>query len=290
MTPDELLQVTYNLALACTLWATAIGIGLRTSVREMIGSISQVRLMTQGLLLNLLIIPVIVWLSTRVLPLEPSLAIGLVLLAASAGGPYGLVAAQLARGDAVFAIALISILQVSRVVTIPLWLGLVMPFGLADVLQVIAVLFLYILLPLAIGLTLHRMFPQRSSRWEQIARVIATLFLIILIVSAILLYRVQLLELLMSWTMVLFLGLQLASLALGYLFGRPTEEGKRTLAVTAVVRSSATALLVATQIYGGQPLVAATVIVYGVTTLLVSTLAAIVFTQRHLSLKSLARA
>lgn len=281
MNSDQLLQFLYNGSLICTLWATGIAVGLSSSVREMIRSVTQLRLMAQGLFLNLFVLPVLVWGLTRIVPMEPGIAVGLVLLIASAGGPYGLVATQLAGGDAVLALALIAILQVTRVFTIPLWVGLALPFGLNDALQVLLVLALYILLPVAIGLALQRLFPRPNPGAVRVARGAAMVFLAILLVSAILLYREVLAALLISWATALFLLIQLASLGLGYLFGRPSESGKKTIALTAVVRSSATALLIATQVYGGQPLVVATVILYGVIALVVATLAAAFMARRQ---------
>jgi len=280
LSAEQLYQIIYNLSLACALWATAIAVGLGISAFEMLRSVAQFRLMTRGLLLNLLIIPGVVWLLTRLLPVEPAVALGLVLLAASAGGPYGLVATQIAKGDVVFALALISVLQASRVVTIPLWIGIVMPFGWAEARQVLSVLFLYMLLPLAIGLALRRVRHKRSVTWERAANVFARVALIFVIASAILLYREQLAALVASWAMALILFIQLASLALGYLLPSPAAQGQRTLALTAVVRSSATVLLIATQVYGAQPLVAATVIGYGVMALVVSTLAAMILARK----------
>lgn len=288
MSPEQLLQITYNFSLACTLWATAIGVGLRISFFEMLRSMTQARLMTQGMVLNLLIIPGIVWLLTRILPVEPALALGLVLLAASAGGPYGLVATQIAKGDVVFAVALISVLQVSRVFTIPLSLGLVAPFGLAEIVQVLGVLFAYLVLPFAIGLALHHILKQRRPAWERATDAVIRVGLIFVIASAVLLYRKQLAALVASWAMALILVIQLASLALGYLLARPAEQGQKTLALTVIMRSSTTALLIATQVYGAQPLVAATVTVYGVTSLVISTLAAIAMARKRTTLELVA--
>jgi len=107
-------------------------------------------LMVKALLLNLIIIPLSIWILTRILPVDQSVAIGLLLLAAAAGGPFGLTAAQLAGGDVAFALALIAVLQVTRIVAIPFWLGVFQPEGLSDVVQSIVSLALYILLPLVV--------------------------------------------------------------------------------------------------------------------------------------------
>lgn len=275
MNPDQLFQIIYNVSLVVVLWATALGLGLYVSVGELLHSVSQTRLMIQGLVLNIVLIPLIVWGLTRVVPMEPGIAIGLVLLGASAGGPFGLVSSRLADGNAVFALALVSILQLTRVIAIPFWLGVVLPFGSADLIQVLVVLFVYIILPVILGMGLKRILAERSDPWERVASRVMVISLAILVISAVLLYQETLAALILSSTTVLILVIQLVSIGLGYLVGGPLPIGRRTLAASGLVRSSATALLFATQVYGAMPLVAPTVILYGVLQIIVSSLAAI---------------
>lgn len=139
----------------------------------------------------------------------------------------------------------------------------------------IVLLLVYIFLPLVIGLALQRFLKERSVIWGRVSLQLMRVLLGILVVSAVLLYRETLAALVLSATTVLILVLQFLSLGLGYLLGGPLGAGRRALAVTAVVRSSATALLIAAQVYAAQPLVASTVILYGVLALVVSSLAAI---------------
>ncbi len=230
--------------------------------------------MVKALLLNLVILPLGVWILTQGLSILPGVVIGLLLLAAAAGGPFGLTATQLAGGDVAFALALIALLQVARIVTIPFWLGVFLPFELAEVFQIIAALVLYILLPLAAGMVLRRFLRERSVRWSLITQRAGNALTVVVIVSAILLYREELATLVVSPTMLLILGLQFLSGGLGYVLGGPETASRRAVAVTAIVRSSAVALLLANQVYAEQPLVAATVATYGVTALGVAALAA----------------
>jgi len=275
VTPEQILQFTYNLSLAVVLWATAMAIGLQLTVGQIAGSFARTRLMIKALLLNLAVIPLGIWLLTWILSVEPGVAIGLLLLAAAAGGPFGLTATQLARGETAFALALVSVLQVTRVVAIPFWLGVFSPFEPAEVLQLIATLVLYILLPLAVGLMLRTFWRDHSASWSRLAQRVGSALIAVVIASAILLYRETLADLIFSGTLLLILGIQLLSLGLGYVFGGPKATGRRTVAVTAIVRSSAVALVVANQMYSELPHVAATVIAYGVMAFVVATLAAL---------------
>jgi predicted Na+-dependent transporter len=82
--------------------------------------------------------------------------------------------------------------------------------------------------------------------------------------------------------MLLILGVQFLSWGLGYVLGGPETAGRRTVAVTAIVRSSAAALLIANQVYSEEPLVAATVVTYSVVALGIAALAAVSMGRLHL--------
>jgi BASS family bile acid:Na+ symporter len=166
-------------------------------------------------------------------------------------------------------------LQITRIVAIPFWLGVFSPFGLTEIFQTIATLVLYILLPLAVGMTLRRFWRDRSVSWSLMIQRAGNALIVVVIVSALLLYHETLAALVVSWIMLLILGIQLLSLGLGYVSGGPEAAGRSAVAVTAVVRSSAVALIIANQVYAAQPFVAETVIAYGVTAFVVATLAAV---------------
>lgn len=258
-----------------------MAIGLRFTVGQLTHSFVQTRLMIKALLLNLVIIPLVVWVLARSLPIPPSVLIGLLLLAAAAGGPFGLTATQLAHGDVAFALALVTVLQLARVVTIPFWLGVFLPFGLAEVVQTVVSLGLYILLPLAVGMVLRRFLRDRSMSWSLMAQRMGSGLIAVVIISAILLYRDTLAALAISWAMLMILIIQFLSLGLGYVVGGPETAGRRTVAVTTIVRSSAAALLIASQMYSDQPLVAATILTYSVVGLCVTVFAALRMGRSH---------
>lgn len=269
------IQFVYNLALATALWATAIRVGLSITPGDLARSVRRGRSLTRALLLNLVVLPVIVWGSTHFLRVDLGVSIGLVLLAAAPGGPYGLTAAHLAGGDTALALLLVSVLQAARIVTIPLWLGVYLSFGPQQFLEVIGVLVLYIFVPLLIGLGLKRFFHRGARRLVVPANRVGNISIVILIASAILLYAEPLRAVIMSQAMLLILSIQALSFGLGYLMGGAQAPEKRTIAVTAIVRSSTAAILIASQLYASLPGTAATVIAYGVSALVTSTLAAL---------------
>lgn len=268
------MQFIYNVSLVVALWAAAIRIGLTTAPAELLSAVRNVRAVTRALLLNLLILPLLVWGLTQFARVDAETALGLLLLAAAPGGPFGLVATQIARGDAILALLLISVLQITRILTIPLWLGVFLSFGPQEFFDVIIVLIVYLFVPLVLGLGLQKFSPARTRGLIKPLNGITTVALVSLFASAILLYAEPLLALIFSWTMLLILTIQAASFGMGYWFGGAKSGERRAVALTALIRSSAAALLIATQVYAGQPQIVATVVAYGVSALVTATLAA----------------
>lgn len=274
MDAAQILLFAYKSSLVAGLWATAIAAGLRFSPGSLNTSLRNSRLLSRALLLNLVILPGLIWILTRSLSIEPGAAIAITILAASAGGPYGLTATLLARGNPAYALALVSILQASRIIAIPFWVGITLPFHVSEILQVIVTLILYILLPFAFGVALERFVRPRKELWAHRATHLANLFTLILIVSMLLLYAGILAEIILSTTMGLILGMQLFGMGVGYWFGGPNEAERRAVAMTTAVRSSSTAIVIAGQVYGAQPQVAATIVAYGTSAIVIVSLTA----------------
>ncbi|MCP9885801.1 bile acid:sodium symporter family protein [Synechococcus sp. ATX 2A4] len=127
-----------------------------------------------GTVCQLVVLPLIGVLVALLVPMQPSIAVGLVVLALCPGGPSSNLLTYLARGDVALSVTLTAVSSIVTVLTIPLFTNLAMqhflgsqaaislPIG-STMLQI----FLITLLPTVIGMVIRRRFPRMARRLEQ---------------------------------------------------------------------------------------------------------------------------
>jgi BASS family bile acid:Na+ symporter len=120
-----------------------------------------------GMLNLALISPLLAFAMATLFDLPPELAVGLVLLGASPGGMMANMLTHLSRGDTALSISMTAISSVGAIVTVPLFLTLASGHfgaegvGDASMLGVVVRVFAITIVPVAIGMTLHRRYPDR---------------------------------------------------------------------------------------------------------------------------------
>jgi BASS family bile acid:Na+ symporter len=123
-------------------------------------------------------------------PMDPALAVGVMILAACPGGITSNLLTHLARGDTALSVSLNAVISAAAVVTLPLIVGLSIRVLMGQdapqisILGTIVGVFLIMLVPIAIGMAVKRWAPDFADRFERVARHISTV-LFILIVAAV---------------------------------------------------------------------------------------------------------
>lgn len=123
---------------------------------------------------QVLLLPLIGALITLLVPMDPEIAVGLLVVAVCPGGPSSNLVTYLAKGDVALSVTLTAVSSVITVFTIPIvtnlalghFLGesaaIALPIG-STMLQI----FLITLLPIAIGMAIRHRFPSTSRRLEK---------------------------------------------------------------------------------------------------------------------------
>jgi bile acid:Na+ symporter, BASS family len=126
-----------------------------------------------GTLCQMLLLPLLGLLITRVVPMQPAIAVGLMVLAVCPGGPSSNLVTYLARGDVALSVTLTALSSILTVFTIPIFTNLALqqfvgksaaialPIG-----QTMLQIFLITLLPIAIGMAIRHRFPSTAKRLE----------------------------------------------------------------------------------------------------------------------------
>lgn len=119
-----------------------------------------------GMLNLALISPLLALTMAELFNLPPELAVGLVLLGASPGGMMANMLTHLSRGDTALSVSMTAISSVGAIVTVPLFLALSSAhfgadnLGEASMLGVVARVFAITIVPVAIGMSLRRRYPE----------------------------------------------------------------------------------------------------------------------------------
>ncbi|MFN5513472.1 MAG: bile acid:sodium symporter family protein [Cyanobacteriota bacterium] len=147
------------------------------------------RAVAVGVLCQIALLPLIGGLVAVAFPLDPALAVGLIVIAVCPGGPSSNLVTYLAKGDVALSVTLTAVSSAITVLTIPILTNLALQYFLgksaAIALPIGATMFqifLITLLPTAIGMTIRRQFPEEARRLEkQMSRLAAGLLALIIL-------------------------------------------------------------------------------------------------------------
>lgn len=187
MNDSALISVGLPIALAIIMF----GLGLSLEVADFRRVARTPRAVLVALGIQVLVLPVIAFGLVVGFDLDPLLAVGVMLLAASPGGTTANLFSHLFRGDVALNITLTAINSVLAAVTIPLVTNLAIGYfdaegelglQLGKVLQVIAI----VLVPVAIGMLVRRTSTTFAARADKPVRIFSILVLVAVAVGALL--------------------------------------------------------------------------------------------------------
>ena len=238
MESNFLTAVFLPLALFVIMLCMGLGLSLADFKRIAVAPKS----VTIGLLAQLVILPLVGFLLASIFPLAPELAVGVMILAASPGGPTSNLVTYLAKGDVALSITLTAISSLITVVTIPLVVNLAtrtfigenislqLPFG-----ETIVQIAVVTLIPVGLGMLIQHYAPQFAAKVEKWVKWLSLFFLALIIFGLLLKERANVLSffLQVGWVT---LTLNVVAMALGYAFAMLAKlEAKSAVAITCEV-------------------------------------------------------
>ena len=142
-----------------------------------------------GTVCQVLLLPLIGTLITLVVPMQPEIAVGLLVLAVCPGGPSSNLFTYLAKGDVALSVTLTAVSSIVTVFTIPLFTNLVLQHFLGESAAIALPIgtttlqiFLITLLPTVIGVAIRNQFPGTARRLErQMSRLAAGLLALVIV-------------------------------------------------------------------------------------------------------------
>ena len=138
--------------------------GLSLKMKQIIAPLKNVKLVILALVANFILVPIVAYLITLILPLDQSLEIGLILLSTAAGAPFLPKLAEVAKGSTAFSVGLMVLLMVVTIIYLPIVLPLLLSGLEVNPWDIAQSLIVMMLIPLAIGLFINARYEETAAK------------------------------------------------------------------------------------------------------------------------------
>lgn len=223
--------------------------GLRAHARDVLAAMRNTSLLLKGLLAVNIIVPLVAVIICSLLPINPIVKIGIVIMAVSPMAPLVQMKMQKGGLDTSAAVGLYIALILSAILFVPATVALLSALYPADASVSIAAVAKLVavttLLPVGIGLAIGSWAPEFARRAAPVALI--TGFIIVGLLAALVLYKQggAILGLFGDGSMLAIIVTVAAGLAAGHLLGRPDPASSSALAMAAATRHPGIAALIA---------------------------------------------
>lgn len=251
MTVSEFFQAVAALSGLLFIVTSMLAMGMSLTMAQILQPLKNVRLVVLALVANFVLVPLLAFVINRVIPLDQSLQIGLVVLGTAAGAPFLPKLVQGAKGDIAFGVALMTLLMVVTIVYMPFVLPLLLPGVEVNPWDIAKSLVVLMLIPLVIGLLFKSHSPDSAAQWQPVMNKISSLAILILLVVGLGINLTAIVDLIGSLgilALLLFVG---GSLGIGMLLGGRDAGVRSVMGLGAAQRNVSAAIVVSVQNFGG---------------------------------------
>jgi len=244
-----------------------------------------------GLFAQFVLLPAFTFALTLLIRPHPSIALGMIMVAACPGGNLSNLMTYLARGNCAVSISMTAVSTAAAIVMTPLNLsiwGSLNP-DTAPILQkvslspmdVFTTVFIILGIPLILGMTLSRMFPNLADRVRKPFKIFALVFFILIVLGALAANFKIFLQVIGLVVLAVFIHNALA-LNIGYWTARlfRLEEGAcRAVSIEVGIQNSALGLILVFNFFGGMGGMAILVAWWGIWHIIAGMITAFIFTR-----------
>ena len=247
-----------------------------------------------GLIAQFVLLPAFTFLLTLLIRPHPSMALGMILVAACPGGNLSNIMTYLARGNCAVSVSMTAVSTAAAVIMTPLNLALwgslnpdtakiLRQVSLSPV-DVFVTIFIILGIPLAAGLIIGKLFPRIAERFRRPFRIFSLIFFIAIVILA----------LAANWNYFLtYVGLVVfavfvhnaLALNIGYWSARLARLGEadcRAVSIEVGIQNSGLGLVLVFDFFGGLGGMAILVAWWGIWHIIAGLTAAFIFSRRAL--------
>lgn len=212
-----------------------------------------------GLISQLIFLPLVALIIVFIWPLQPELAIGLMLIAAAPGGVTSNILTSFAKGDVALSISLTAVMSLLSVISVPIVLGLSIGLISNDSLGSISLtgiaisMFLIVTLPVLLGMIFRASLSYLTKKIEKGAKILSSALFFLVLIGAILAERQNLVEY-FAQTGLVVLILNILMMAIAYYWAKLFSTGNSQLKAISIecgLQNGTLAIFVGTSVFGG---------------------------------------
>jgi predicted Na+-dependent transporter len=250
---DPFLIAIGTLGVLVFIVTSMLGMGFSLTLQQIIAPLRNKRLVLMSLVANFILVPLLVLLIVRVMPLSEGLKIGLILTGMAAGAPFLPKLVQVAKGDMAFTAGLMVMLMVVTVAFLPLVLPLVLTGVQVNPWDIAKSLILLMLIPLGIALFIRIRYEEVAKGLIPTMTMATNLSLIVLFIGYFVAYFSDIIGVIGTGGILAAILLLAGAAAVGYLMGGPGMGTRKVLALGTGQRNLAAAFAVATSNFQSNP-------------------------------------
>ena len=246
------------LPLALAFIMFSLGLGL--SGADFLRVIKQPKDFFVGAFSQIIILPIVALILLIVWPIEPALAVGVMIIAAAPGGATSNILTSFAKGDVALSISLTAIISLLCVFTIPLIVFFSLNFFMEtntikdfSLINVARNMFLIVTVPVILGMLFRRFITYIALPFEPIAKKISILLFILVLIGAVISERSNIISY-FSQAGAITLTLNVLMMVIAFYIAKflgSGEEQKRCITIECGLQNGTLAIVAATTIFGG---------------------------------------
>jgi BASS family bile acid:Na+ symporter len=247
-----------------------------------------------GLVAQFLLLPAFTFLLTLIVKPHPSIALGMILVAACPGGNLSNLMTYLAKGNTAISISMTAVSTIAAIVMTPLNLaiwGSLNPHT-APILQSVSLspmdvfftVFIILGIPLAVGMTLSKIFPGMAGKVRKPFKIFTLVFFMLIVLGALIANWQIFLDVIGIVILIVLIHNAIA-LNIGYWSGRLirlAERDVRAVAIEVGIQNSALGLILVFNFFGGLGGMAILVAWWGIWHIIAGLITAFIFTRMQL--------
>jgi len=166
-------MLLFKMSLAIFMVGSLLEMGLRLSLPDALRGLRNMRFVAHTLVWSFIICPALAYAITFVVPLNPTYAIGLVLLGMAPCAPFVPILVDKAKGDLGFTAAFMLLASAGTVVCMPFTVPLLVKGLTTSAWAIAKPLLIVVLLPMAVGVVIRRNSDPLASKMLPVAKKIA---------------------------------------------------------------------------------------------------------------------